>query len=101
MLSSYFYRGPDSSTVILSFQRKVLEALRHLRIEKVRVKPLESAAPIRGGKADVEAAILTLAEPSKSPELDDVEYIAVKKVRSDMETGDDQALTVSPFWAFR
>ncbi|KAG9022190.1 hypothetical protein FS837_006545, partial [Tulasnella sp. UAMH 9824] len=75
--------------------RKVLESLRHLRIQKVRIKPLESEAPIKGGKADVDAAILTPAEPSKPAELDDAEYVAVKKLRSDMEIGDDQAL--APF----
>ncbi|KIO24750.1 hypothetical protein M407DRAFT_25898 [Tulasnella calospora MUT 4182] len=75
--------------------RKVLESLGRLRIERARVKPIETEAPIRGGKADVEAAILAPAETSNPPDLEATEYVAVKKLRFDMDTDDDQ--TLAPF----
>ncbi|KIO20744.1 hypothetical protein M407DRAFT_29638 [Tulasnella calospora MUT 4182] len=74
---------------------KVLESLAHLRIDRIRIKPIESQAPKTGAKADVEAAILTSAQPSNSSEPDVTEYVAVKKLRFDSETDDDRAL--APF----
>lgn len=78
-------------------QRKILDSLGHLRIEEARIKPLDSAAA-RGGKAVVEAAILTPAEQTNSRESNDTEYIAVKKMRFDMETDGDRSLGVSFHW---
>lgn len=66
--------------------------------------PIEGQAPKEGGKADVEAAILAPAQVSNSAESNKApnslefgitEYVAVKKLRFDMETGDARALAVS------
>ncbi|KAG9045241.1 hypothetical protein FS837_006779 [Tulasnella sp. UAMH 9824] len=75
--------------------RKVLESLSHLRIDRARIQPIESQAPRTGGKADVEAAILTSARPSNPSEPEITEYVAVKKLRFDTETDDDR--TLAPF----
>lgn len=77
-----------------SFQRKVLESLGHLRIEKIRIKPLEGKAPKAGGKADVEPAIFVPEESSGLSESGEAEYVAVKKLRFDSNTDDDQVIAV-------
>lgn len=76
-------------------QREVLGSLSHLRIDSPRIKPIDSQAPKIGGKADVEAAILISDRPSSPSEPDVAEYVAVKKLRFDTETGNDRALAVS------
>lgn len=84
--------------------RKALLSLSHLRIDRARIMPIEGQAPKEGGKADVEAAILAPAQVSNSAESNKApnslefgitEYVAVKKLRFDMETGDARAL--APF----
>ncbi|KIO15884.1 hypothetical protein M407DRAFT_34504 [Tulasnella calospora MUT 4182] len=75
--------------------RKALGGLAHLRIERTRIKPIESRAPKRGGNADVEAAILTPSRPSNSSKPEVTEYVAVKKLRFDSETDHNRAL--APF----
>lgn len=67
----------------------------HLRIEKTRIKPIENTTPKEGGNADVEAAILVPPESSNPSESEDTEYVAVKKLRFDTDTKDDQVLAVS------
>ncbi|KIO16106.1 hypothetical protein M407DRAFT_34257 [Tulasnella calospora MUT 4182] len=74
---------------------KVLESLGHLRIDKARIKPIESRALDPGGTADVEPAILAPAQSSCSSGSDDVEYVAVKKLRLDAE--DDGGRALAPF----
>ena len=68
----------------------------HLRIAKTRIKPLADRDAKAGGKADVEAAILTPEDSSNPSESDDPEYVAVKKLRFDEDTDDDRVLAVSP-----
>ncbi|KIO20873.1 hypothetical protein M407DRAFT_29532 [Tulasnella calospora MUT 4182] len=75
--------------------RKVLASLYHLRIDGARIKPIESQTPKAGGKADVEAAMLTSGQSSSASEPEVPDYVAVKKLRFDIETNDDQAL--APF----
>ncbi|KIO19672.1 hypothetical protein M407DRAFT_30676 [Tulasnella calospora MUT 4182] len=72
--------------------RKLLGSLGHLRINIARIKPIEGKASEGGGTANVEAAILTPAQSPNIPESDDIEYIAVKKLRLDAENDDGQAL---------
>ncbi|KAG9040640.1 hypothetical protein FS837_000372 [Tulasnella sp. UAMH 9824] len=72
--------------------RNVLDSLSHLRIDGSRITPIESEAHKAGGKADVEPAVLTSAQPPGSGELQVPEYVAVKKLRFDSETDDDKAL---------
>lgn len=76
-------------------QRKVLVSLSRLRIDKAKIKPIEGQVPKAGGKADVEAAMLVSAPFSSFPESDDMEYVAVKKLRFDEDTDHDRALAVS------
>ena len=61
--------------------------MEHLRIEKAQIKPLARGDIRAGGKADVEPATLTPAQSSNSPEFDKTEYVAVKKLRFDADTG--------------
>lgn len=77
-------------------QREVLASLGHLRIEKARIKPLASGLSKAGGNADVEAAKLLPQQFSESSESDGAVYVAVKKLRYDVDADDDQALGVSP-----
>lgn len=79
----------------ISLQIRVLESLEHLRIEKTRIKPLETGASTRGGNAKVEPAVLVPAEPSNASGTDDTEYVAVKKLLFGEESDYDQALAVS------
>lgn len=80
------------------FQRKVLESLAHLRIEKARIKPLDKGMPTGGGSADVVCAVLApAAEPADFAEASDTEYVAVKKLRFNTGTEDDRALAVSVY----
>ncbi|KIO22942.1 hypothetical protein M407DRAFT_27587 [Tulasnella calospora MUT 4182] len=72
--------------------RKVLGTLSHLRIDKARITPIEGGDTKAGGKADVEAAKLASAQSLSAPKSDDVEYVAVKKLRFDAETNNDRAL---------
>lgn len=93
-----FGQGDLLTEISLTFliQRKVLGSLSHLRLDKTRIEAIGSQAPKAGGKADVEAAVLTSVPPSGSSEDQAPEYVAVKKLRFDSETDDDQALAVSP-----
>ncbi|KIO27015.1 hypothetical protein M407DRAFT_23706 [Tulasnella calospora MUT 4182] len=77
--------------------RKVLRSLGHLRIDRARIRPIESKAHKTGGYADVEAAILAPAEPSNRSEPDDAEDVAVKKLRFDTETDEDIDRALAPF----
>ncbi|KAG9041601.1 hypothetical protein FS837_012040, partial [Tulasnella sp. UAMH 9824] len=72
--------------------RKVLRSLSHLRIDRARIKPIESQAPKAGGKADVEAALLASEQSPSYQESSELEYVAVKKLRFDAETDDHRAL---------
>ncbi|KIO27213.1 hypothetical protein M407DRAFT_23520, partial [Tulasnella calospora MUT 4182] len=72
--------------------RKVLQSLSHLRIDRARIKPIESHVPKGGGTADVEVAILDSSQPSSASEPEITEYIAVKKLRFDKEINQDRAL---------
>lgn len=77
-------------------QRKVLESLAHLRIQKARIKPLGNETITGGGSADVQCAILApAAEPADFAQSNDTEYVAVKKLRFNTGTDDDRALVVS------
>ncbi|KAG9045111.1 hypothetical protein FS837_007013 [Tulasnella sp. UAMH 9824] len=75
--------------------RNLLRSLVYLQIENARIMLLESEAATRGGTADVQPAILAPTEPTNILEFDDREYVAVKKMRFDMETDDDRVLVVS------
>lgn len=66
----------------------------HLRIDRVRIKPIQSKAPTKGGKAIVEAAIPTPAESPNSIDPQGTEYIAVKKLYLDREDDDVRVLAV-------
>ncbi|KAG9024214.1 hypothetical protein FS837_005445 [Tulasnella sp. UAMH 9824] len=72
--------------------RKVLGSLSHLRIDRARVKPVDHQAPKAGGNADVEAAILASQPSSSSSEHEEMQYVAIKKLRLDERTDDDRAL---------
>ncbi|KAG9024528.1 hypothetical protein FS837_005317, partial [Tulasnella sp. UAMH 9824] len=72
--------------------RRALGSLSHLRIDRARIKPIDSQARIMGGTADVEAAILTPIQHSSSSESDVTEYVALKKLRLDIGTDCDRAL---------
>ncbi|KIO21298.1 hypothetical protein M407DRAFT_29074 [Tulasnella calospora MUT 4182] len=56
--------------------RKLLRSLGHLRIDRARIKPIQSKALDQGGTADVEAATLAPAQSSSSSNTDDIEYFA-------------------------
>ncbi|KIO28068.1 hypothetical protein M407DRAFT_22700, partial [Tulasnella calospora MUT 4182] len=85
---------PTSTEEVVEAMKRLKILSGHLRIGKARIKPFDRVAA-RGGKADVELAILAPAEQTSSPASDDIQYVAVKKVRLDAETDDDQAL--APF----
>ncbi|KAG9044038.1 hypothetical protein FS837_008853 [Tulasnella sp. UAMH 9824] len=78
--------------------RRMLESLEHLRIDGARITPIESEDNKRGGNADVEAAILVPEQSSSSSESGDIQYVAVKKLRFDMDTDDDRALALVFAW---
>ncbi|KAG8893956.1 hypothetical protein FRC01_013249, partial [Tulasnella sp. 417] len=73
--------------------QKVLGSLGHLRIDRARVKPIEALD--QGGTAVVEAAILAPVNFSNSQNPNDVEYVAIKKLRLDVGNEDGRALGVS------
>ncbi|KIO28284.1 hypothetical protein M407DRAFT_22493, partial [Tulasnella calospora MUT 4182] len=76
--------------------REMLRSLGHLRIDKARIKPIESKARSKtGGTVQIEAAILVSAQYSNSSKFEGMEYVAVKKLRFDPENDDDRAL--APF----
>lgn len=73
---------------MFGLQRTVLDSLSTIRIEKIRIKPIETGAQGRGGKADVIPAELVSAEASGSSHPAVVRHVAVKKLRPDNNTGD-------------
>lgn len=64
-------------------------------MDGTRIKLIESQAPKVGGQGAVEAAILARPPPSSTPESNDAEWVAVKKLRVDEESDGDRALAVS------
>ncbi|KAG8924465.1 hypothetical protein FRC01_011468 [Tulasnella sp. 417] len=76
---------PDA--VVRISARKVLESLSMLRISKTRIKPLEDETCGRGGNADVIAAELAPVQGSEPSLPDEIQHVAVKKLRLDVEMG--------------
>lgn len=72
--------------------KETLGPLEPLRIEKMRIKPLETGLSKAGGKADVEAAELLPRQFPNPSESSKAEYIAVKKLRVDETVNDDRVL---------
>lgn len=75
-------------------------SLGHLQIDIARLKSIDGKALEKGGTADVEAAILAPAKSSSPSESNDVEYVAIKKLRLNEGDDDDRALAVGPFECF-
>lgn len=86
--------------MLLGYQREILESLARLRLAQDRIQTVGDASGLSqgrsGGKADVEAAILTPRTLTDTLNNENIEYIAVKKLRLDEDSGDDRALAVSP-----
>lgn len=72
--------------------RKVLESISTLRLEKERIKPLESDSWGKGGNADVIQAELLPANAPEPSSSGDVQHIAVKKLKLDGDADDTRTL---------
>lgn len=87
-LSKYWGLNPGD-------QWKLLQSLSALRIDIIRLKPLESGGCGRGGNADVIPAELAPADFPQFTECTNIQHVAVKKLRLDDDTDDARVLAVS------